>query len=175
MKKTVKITFSALMAALAVVFMLLSYFPYLTYAIPAIAGLFIMAVVIELGYKWAFVSYISSAVLVFLFAEVESRLLYIFFLGYYPILKALIERIRKPVPEWILKFISFNIAVLAVYLIFAKPMGISLEDFGTLGKYGAIIILALGNFAFAVYDLAVSRMAGFYITAVKPKLNKFLK
>ena len=39
MKNTSKITFSAIMSALAVVIMLISYFPYLTYAIPAIAGL----------------------------------------------------------------------------------------------------------------------------------------
>ena len=91
------------MSALAVVFMLLSYFPYLTYAIPAVAGLFIMATVIEINLKWAFLSYLTSAVLVFLFAEFESRLLYIFFLGYYPILKAIIEKIKKPVIEWILK------------------------------------------------------------------------
>ena len=33
--------------------MLLSYFPYLTYAVPAVAGLLIMITVIEAGYKWA--------------------------------------------------------------------------------------------------------------------------
>ena len=82
--------------------MLLSYFPYLTYAIPAVAGLFIMAVVIELDVKWAFLSYTSSAVLVFLFAEMESKLMYVFFLGYYPIVKALLERMRKPLIEWII-------------------------------------------------------------------------
>ena len=97
------------MSALAVVFMLLSYFPYLTYAIPAIAGLCIMAVVIEINLKWAFLSYLTSAVLVLLSAEPESRLIYVFFLGYYPILKAIIEKIKLPIVEWILKIISFNV------------------------------------------------------------------
>ena len=40
-----------MMAALATAFMLLSYFPYLTYAIPAVAGLFVMVTVIETNYK----------------------------------------------------------------------------------------------------------------------------
>ena len=48
--------------------MLLSYFPYLTYAVPAVAGLFIMAAVIEAGYKWALGAYAAASVLVFLFA-----------------------------------------------------------------------------------------------------------
>lgn len=163
------------MSALAVVFMLLSYFPYLTYAIPAVAGLFIMITVIEINLKWAFLSYLSSAVLVFLFAEPESRLLYIFFLGYYPILKAIIEKIKKPVIEWILKVLSFNLAVLVVYMIFAKPMGIDFSDFDTFGKYGALIVLSLGNLAFVLYDIAVSRMATVYMWVVRPKFKNILK
>ena len=155
--------------------MLLSYFPYLTYAIPAIAGLFIMIVVIEINLKWAFVAYLSSAVLVFLSAEPESRLLYVFFLGYYPILKAVIDKWRKPVLEWSVRILIFNCAVLLCYLIFAKPMGISLEDFGSLGKYGAVILLALGNVAFMLYDIAVSRMATVYISVIKPKIKQFFK
>ena len=163
------------MSALAVTFMLLSYFPYLTYAIPAIAGLFIMVVVIEINLKWAFLSYLTSAVLVFISAEPESRLMYVFFLGYYPILKAIIEKIKQPVLEWILKIISFNCAVLVVYLIFAKPMGIDFSDFGVLGKYGALILLGLGNLAFALYDIAVSKMALVYIWTIAPKIKKILK
>lgn len=175
MKKNVKITFAAIMSALATTFMLLSYFPYLTYAIPAVAGLFIMAVVIEINCKWALFSYLTSSVLIFLSSETESRLLYIFFLGYYPILKALIEKWRKPVPEWIVKIFLFNSAVLTVYLIFAKPFGIDLEDFKTLGKYSALIILALGNITFVFYDIAVSRMATLYITIIRPKIKKIFK
>ena len=68
MKKNSKLTLSAMMAALASVFMLLSYFPYLTYAIPALAGLFIMVIVIEIDCKWAIGGYIASAFLVFLLA-----------------------------------------------------------------------------------------------------------
>lgn len=175
MKQNTKITFSAMMAALAVAFMLLSYFPYLTYAIPAFAGLFIMAVVIEINCKWAFLAYLSSAVLVFISAEPESRLLYVFFLGYYPILKALIEKWRKPAAEWIVKIILFNLAVLLVYSIFAKPMGIDFDDFGPLGKYGALIALGVGNVAFVLYDIAVSRMAMFYMIVVRPKIKRILK
>ncbi len=163
------------MAALAVVFMLLSYFPYLTYAIPAVAGLFIMAVVIEINCKWAFLAYLSSAVLVFISAEPESRLLYIFFLGYYPILKALIEKWKNSVFEWVVKIAVFNLSVLLIYLFFAKPMGIDFDDFGTLGRYGAFITLGVGNVAFVLYDIAVSRMAVVYMMVVRPKIKRILK
>lgn len=164
-----------MMAALASVFMLLSYFPYLTYAVPAIAGLFIMVTVIEINRKWAFAAYISSAVLVFLLAETESKLMYVCFFGYYPILKAIIEGIHKTWLEWLLKLIAFNAAVLAVYFCFTGVLGVSAEDFGILGKYGIPILLLIGNAVFAVYDNAVSRMAASYIALLQPKLKKFLR
>lgn len=175
MKRNNRITFCAMMAALATAVMLTSYFPYLTYAIPAMAGLFIMAAVIEIGKKWALMSFFASAVLVFLIAEPEAKLMYIGFLGYYPILKALIEGIRKPVIEWILKIISFNVAVIIIYFVFAGVFGISFDDFGALGKYGAVITLGVGNIVFVVYDIAVARMAMFYNFVIRPKIKKFLK
>lgn len=164
-----------MMAALAVAVMLTSYFPYLTYAIPAMAGLFIMAAVIEVGNKWALCSYISSAVIVLFVAEPEAKLMYVGFLGYYPILKAVIEKLRKPVIEWVLKMISFNIAVVIIYFIFSKMFTVSFDDFGALGKYGALITLGVGNIVFVVYDIAVARMAMFYNYMVRPKIKKFLK
>lgn len=164
-----------MMAALASAFMLLSYFPYLTYAIPAIAGLFIMVLVIEINRKWAAMAYIASAVLVFLLAEPESKLMYIGFFGYYPILKAAVDSMRKPLAEWVIKLLVFNGAVLIIYFCFAGVFGVSLEDFGTLGKYGAVILLAMGNVVFVVYDIAVSRMAMAYMNMLHPKIKKFLK
>ncbi len=172
---TVKITFGAMMTALAVSFMLLSYFPYLTYGIPAVAGLFIMAVVIELNCKWAFISFLASAVLIFLTAEKESMLIYVAFMGYYPIVKALLERIRKPIIEWIIKIFIFNTAVLSVYFVFAGLVNIKIEDMGELGKWGAVVLLLAGNVVFPLYDIAVSRMASLYMIMIRPKLNKIFK
>lgn len=163
------------MAALATAVMMLSFFPYLTYAIPAIAGLFIMVTVIEINCKWAIGAYIASAFLVFLMGDPESKLLYIFFFGYYPIAKALTERLKKPVIEWIIKEVIFNASVLFVYYIFTSVMGGSLREFGEWGKYGAIILLALGNIVFVSYDIAVSRMATMYLYAIHPKLKKIFK
>ena len=175
MKQNSKLTLSAMMTALACAFMLLSFFPYLTYAIPAIAGLFVMVVVIEINCKWALLSYIASALVVVFFPEPESKMLYIFFFGFYPIIKAVVERFRKPVLEWILKYLVFNVSLVVVYFAFSKVINFSLEEFGAFGKYGAIILWALGNIVFALYDIAVSRMAMMYISVLHPKLKKFLK
>ena len=175
MKNTSKITFSALMAALATAVMLLSYLPYLIYAIPAIAGLFIMIVTIELNKKWAFMAYAVSAILVFLIADFESRFLYVFFFGYYPIMKALIEQINKAVIEWPIKIAVFNLSVLAVYVIFSKFFAFSVDEFGEFGKYSAYILLALGNIVFVLYDIAVSRVSMAYMSILHSKIKKLLR
>lgn len=175
MKQNSKITLCSMMAALATAFMLLSYFPYLTYAIPAIAGLFIMVAVIEIDCKWALGAYISSAFLTFLLAEPESKLIYICFFGYYPIIKAVLEKIRKPILEWVIKIFIFNGAVLLVYFMFAGLFGVSVDEFVEWGKYGAIGLLALGNVVFVLYDIAVSRIAMVYIGVLHPKIRKIFK
>lgn len=161
--------------ALSVVFMLLSYFPYFTYAIPAITGLLTMMLVIEINVKWAFAAYVAASVLVFIFAEPESKLMYICLFGYYPIIKALIERINKPVIEWVLKLVVFNAAVLLIYVVFAGMFGISLDDFNVIGKYGVYIFWAFGNAVFVLYDITVSRLSGTYMYRIHPKVKKLLR
>lgn len=174
MKSIKKITFCGIFVALSVAIMLVSYFPYLTYAIPAVAGLCIMVIVIETNIKWAVLSFISSAFLVFLFAEVEAKLLYICLLGYYPILKSIIERINKPIFEWLIKILIFNCAVILVYNFFSGIFGVYMEDFNDFGKIGIYLLLGLANIVFVFYDFTVSKMAVFYINIVRPKIKKFL-
>ena len=175
MKNTGKTAFCAMMAALAVTLMLASFFPYLTYSIPAVAALFIMVVVIETDIKWAFITYIASSVLVFLMAEPEAKLLYILFFGYYPILKSIFERTKSRVLEFILKFSVFNVSEILTYLVLAPVFGFSVEEFGEFGKYSAIVLLIGANIVFPIYDMAVSQMAGFYMIRVHPSVARIFK
>lgn len=175
MKKTNKITLCALMAALSVVMMLGAYFPYLTYTIPAFAGFCIMVVLLELGPKWALLSYITSAVLTMLLCEPEAMLMYVFLFGYYPILKAFIDKLNKPIFEWPIKMLFFNLVVILVYNFIASIFGVHLTDDISFGKYTIYIVLALGNIVFIVYDITVSKMSAFYFYSIQPKIKKFFK
>lgn len=175
MNTTKKLTLSAVLAALSAVIMLVSYFPYLTYAVPAVAGLFIMIVVIEIDCKWAFFSFVAASVLAFLFAETESKLMFIGFFGFYPILKCLIERINKPFFEWLIKFFVFNVCIITVYKLVSRIFLVSFDDFSTLKQYGEIILLVVANIVFAVYDIAVSRMSVFYISTLHTRISRLFK
>lgn len=164
-----------MMSALATVVMLMAYFPYLTYALPAIAGLFIMVIVIEVDYKWAFLTYLSASFLTFLFAEPESKLMFICLFGFYPILKSVIEKLNKALIEWVLKLSVYSVSVLLVYTVFAKLTDISFEDIGNLGNYGAVILFVFGMIVFVLYDIALSKMADFYLARFHSRIKRLFK
>lgn len=175
MKNTKKITLCGLVAAIAVVIMLTSYFPYLTYAIPAIAGLFMMVPLIECGLTWSFFSYIASAVIIFITGEMESKILYVMLLGYYPILKSIIEKINNHIVEWIVKLVYFNITAVAFYYVSTIIFSVSFDDFGDWGTYGSLVFLALCNIVFVLYDVGISRVASRYMISLHDKIRKIIK
>ena len=164
-----------MLCALVATFMLAAYFPYLTYGVPLASGVFVMFAVIEAGKRWALLTYAASAVIVFFFAEPEAKLIYLCFGGFYPILKALLEGLKNRVIEYILKFAGFNAAVLIAYGVFAGLFGINIEQISDFGAYGIALLLLAANGVFILYDIALTRIAGFYMWKIHPFVRKFIK
>ena len=81
MKHTGKIAVGGIISALALAVMYVSYFPYLTYAVPAIAGTILIVIVIEIDFKWAMLVYAVIAVLSMFLMEPEAKILFTFFFG----------------------------------------------------------------------------------------------
>ena len=56
-------------------------------------------------------------------------------------------------------------------------MGISevLESFGDFGKYSVLVLLALGNVVFVIYDFALTRVISMYIHWFRPKFLRKIK
>lgn len=174
MNNTKKIVFCGLMAALATVVMLVAYFPYLTYAVPAMASLCIMVCLIELGTKWAFMAYLASVLPVFLITENEAKLLYIVFFGFYPVVKVIIEKIKIRALEWILKFLLFNSIIVVTYFVLSKLTGIQIEEISFVGGYTIALLLIMGNLVFFFYDICIERMATLYMVRLHNTVKKYL-
>ena len=81
------------MAALAVVIMLTAYFPYLTYAIPAVAGIFVMIPAIECGKKWGYMTYLVAAAISLVACEMEAKLLFVGDGELYPQIRSKIQEL----------------------------------------------------------------------------------
>ncbi len=174
-KNTSYVALCGITAALITAVMAAAYFPFLTYAIPAIAGALIMIPLVEIGKLFAVGTYIVTALLVMLLAEPEAKLMYVCFFGYYPVVKAVFEKIRFRVIEYILKLAVFNMAVTTVYLLLADIFMIDMEGIGDYGKYGIIILYAVGNVAFLIYDICLAKLCTVYMYRLHPKIKKIMK
>jgi len=180
MKRSIKskqVAFGGIITALSLCLMLLTgVIPVLVYSTPIIVGLFLMIIVIEMGKRWAFTVYIAVSVLSVLFvAEKESAIIYVAFFGYYPILKPILENIKIRPVEWILKFLIFNVSVIAAYFVLIKFFGIDISAENLGFEIVVIILLVLGNILFLLYDIVFTRLVSVYIKIWSKTIHRFLK
>ena len=166
-----------LVAALSLVLMLLtSIIPFGTYAFPTFAGILLILLVFNLGYGYAFAVYFITAVLSFLLVtDKEAALYYAAFLGYYPIVKGLIERIKSKVIQYIIKLLLFNVCIIGAFYIGIFLLSVPKESFTLFGVYLPWVFLILGNIFFVIYDLCVTRLVTLYLLKWHNKLNKNTK
>ena len=176
MKQSAKVALSGMLIAVAVVIMIIAWFPYVTYAIPAVSGGVLALIAIEINRKWAFCAYIATSIIIFLIhCEQEAACLFVCFFGYYTILKGYIEQHLRGVLEYIAKFAVFNVAMVAAYLVIVYVIGINPEELGIESTIFAAALLVAGNFVFAVYDVGLNRVIGYYIYALHPRIKRIFK
>lgn len=173
MRQTQKMALASMVAALSLVLMLMTgILPFMTYALPGIAGMLLTVVVLETSKRWAFACYVAITFLSFLIApDKEAAVVYAFFLGYYPILKSAIEKIGNLFLEWLIKLPLFNVSMVAAYALVLRVMTTG-EDFYFWGKYTLYILLAMGNVAFVLYDRALTKLITLYLRKLR---SQFLK
>ncbi len=176
MKNTVKITCCGVISALAVVVMLATNIPIALYTVPCIAGLFFIIPTIEFGTKWGFLCYFITSVLsVVLPTEREALVVFIGLLGYYPILKMVIERIGKRLFETIIKFAVFNLSIVASYGVIIKLLGYNVfENEHASVKVTAIALLVAGNAVFWVLDYAITQLIRLYFVKFRKSVRRIL-
>ena len=177
MSRTRKLTFSALIAALCVLFLAGSLLlPRVTLSLAALAGLFPAAVVIVCGYGWAAgASAVAALLALLLLPDKTAGIWFLFFFGHYPIWKAAIERFQtqqgKPLYGWILKLAGFAVCMLLLFYLFnrlfAAAIPYAFTEYRT-GYYILSIALLLGFF---LYDVAFSILIGWFRIKVLPKLK----
>ena len=178
LKRSSRVALGGMIAALCVVLMLLTgVLPFLTYTVPALAGILMIVMVVESGTKWALLVYLAVSLLSLLVApDKVAAFIFVFFLGYYPILKSSLERIPSRVLEWAVKLVLFNVSIVAAYLImiYGLQMPDVMTEMGGLGRYTGIVTLFAANITFFVFDIALTRIISTYVHWFRPKfLRRF--
>jgi hypothetical protein len=180
MMKTTKsgqLAFGGMSAALSVLLLLLTAIvPVSEMGLPAVAGVVLIPVVLELGRKPGLTVYAAVSLLaLFLVGSWESKLLYIAFFGYYPILKAVIESRCGRVVEWILKLLVFNAAAITTYWALFTFFSLDPAEFTIGGVSLPWVFLLLGNGVFLLYDIGLTRLISTYVQLWSPRLRRLFR
>ncbi len=180
MKRTSYTALGGVLSAVSITVLLLTIFPFATYALPPLAGTFLIPLVIECGKKWAFCAYAAvSLVALLIVPDVEAKTLFIVFFGYYPIIKASLENLKSRVWEWLAKVGVFNLATIGGYIVLSQ-VGFSMDAFRLEGvslPLSAFLLMFLlaGNVIFVIYDIGLSRVLPLYFMRVQPSIRKMFR
>ena len=153
-RKSWAMAYCGMAAALSVALMLLgAVVPVLMFIAPAVASLLIATVCVECGRTMALTAYGAVSLLSLLFVpDKEVALVFVFLLGYYPLVKPRFERIRLPL----------------------VPAGSISQELKTTALAVSLATLAMGNVAFLLYDRALHNLLQVYQLVWRPKLHKML-
>lgn len=150
--------------------------PFLTYALPAAAGMLIVFMVIETDKKWAFGVYAAVAILGFLLVpDKEVAVMYLAFFGYYPILKAALEAKLHTVAAWVFKIMTFLATMVLSYFLMIKLMGVTIDEIDEFGMAAIPMLLGLGTLAFVLYDIALSKLVLLYMMKWRRYFKRYFK
>lgn len=127
MKKSAKIAFCSVTGASIILLMFLgNIIPIATYAVPCLASMLMMIAMEECGERYAWALFFAICALSFIIiADKELLLIFMLFLGYYPMLKKHIEKLRFPAVQAVLKLAAFNLAIAVVYMLLLLVFPIS--------------------------------------------------
>jgi len=153
--------FCSMMTALSVVLLLLSSLvPGATYSAPILGMLPLIPALSEFGSRPALGVYAVAAVLaVLLIPDKETAGIYLV-LGYYPVLRPVLNRIRLSVLRTLTKLAVCTLSVTALYatlyLLFQSDM--STAEFPRYSKAVLAALLVCGNVVFLLLDQALNRL-----------------
>lgn len=159
-RRSHEIALCGVSAALGTVFLLLGgLIPGTTYCAPFLGMLALLPVLSEYGPRPALSVYgVTAALTLLLTPDKEPAAVYLF-LGYYPVLRPALNRLRCRPVRPACKLAVFNAAVAALYLLL-RALGLDLLEL-ELAEYTKPLLLALllgGNLTFLLLDRALGQL-----------------
>ena len=160
-----KVAYPAVLGALSRVQVYIgSIAPTGNWGIIAVAGLLPSAAVISVGLQAGFLCWACVSILAFLLIPDKfCVLMFAVLFGLYPMVKSLIERLRRRPLEYVLKLVFFNLAFTVLYVVMKNAVLASLPE-----VFSVVWVLYLaGNVVFLLYDFGFSKLIGAYIARIQ--------
>ena len=174
MRKTKKITLSAMIVALSTVFMVLgAVIEVLDLSVCALASMMVCFVYIEIGSPYTWLVWLCTTLTTFVcFPGSVVWIEYFLIFGIYPILKAYIERL--PRKFWLIIKLMFINAIIWL-LMFAVEYILGIPFFAVDEIWLKAAIYLLMNVAFIAYDLFITVLVRFYFEKLRHRFKNLLK
>ena len=170
-----RIALGGIIAALCIACMFLTgVFPMFYLVLPMLASAFIYIMALETGCYWGFLTYLSVGLLsVFVTPNKDASLAFLFFFGYFPLLRNGMERFRWKFLGFLLRLAVFNAPELTFFWVSVYVLGMKelLESLGDYGKYGGWILLGIANVMFFCYDFSMGSFPALYRRYLKPRIS----
>ena len=146
-----------MMAALAVVIMTLGgAIPLNTFLCPIVCMMILRFVLSIVGKRVAWAWYGAVSILSLLLGPDKEAASIFVVLGYYPILKPRLDKMKGGL---IIKLALFNVVILAMYWVLIRILGMDqiASDYAELGRVMTVIMLVLGNVTFWMLDKVLGK------------------
>lgn len=161
MKKTpaALVAFGGVMAALALVIMnLIGMIPIATFVCPMLCMMILTLVVRFCGKRIGWAWYGAVAILSSLLAPDKEAAAIFVFLGYYPIVKPIFDKLKSGA---FFKLLLFNAMILLMYWLLIHLFGLSqiAQEYRELGFAMTVVTLLMGNLVFYLLDRILGRIA----------------
>ena len=154
-----KISLGGMLAALAVVIMnLVGLIPVATFVCPMLCMMILTLVVRFCGRRIGWAWYGAVSILSVLLGPDKEAAAIFAFLGYYPLLKPWLDRMKGGT---LLKFLFFNCVILLMYWLLINLFGLAqiAQEYRELGLAMTIFTLITGNLIFFMLDKILARLA----------------
>lgn len=165
MKNTKRLALAALMSALGVAIMYAGcLFEILDLSTAAVASMCVLLVLVETGARYAWLTYAVCGVLSLILLPIKlAGVLFVGFLGFYPMAKAFFEKKFRGWRCLVLKILLLNICTALMLLALRYVM--------TEALWFEIMTLVLANVVFVVYDYALTQLLRAYVFVWRKKLK----
>ena len=176
-RQSLQIAFCGMSAGLSAALMLLGgAVPAATYAVPMLCGLLLLPVLLEFGKKAAWTVYIAVSLLSLMLGLDKEAAFFYIFMGYYPIVKWRIDRLRSRPAKLLVKAGLFAVSMGLMYGLLALlfPMAAFMREFEEMGLWMTAAFGALYVLCMLIYDRLLLPMSLLYMNRLRPRLP-FLK
>lgn len=173
-RQSSQMAFCGLMCALSVALMLAGgLIPIATYCAPMASALFLLPILLEYGKKPAWTAYAAVSLITLMLGVDKEAAFFYLFLGYYPLLKWDIERMRRKRLRLPCKLLVFNAAILLMYAVLGYVLGMHaiVEEFTQMGAGLLLIFILLLNVCLLLYDRLLYPMVFLYANKIRPRLT----